>query len=191
MRRNQGSTEYWALPACNPSGNLELTVGGARTKELGETHTSDVQIQGKTLFRKLATNSWGTGLAFGYLEHPQVEPRRSVSANLYGYVPTSFSFAEDKFVVHTNIGTLRAEDEQHHRLVWGLGAEISLNRRFFLIPEIFSQTARGPHVQVGARYWIVPDRMQVDFTIGDRLGHSNAERWFSIGVRLLSPAFLP
>jgi hypothetical protein len=67
MRRNQGSTEYWALPACNPTGNVELTIGGATTHEFGETHTSDLQVQAKTLFKALETNSWGTGVAFGSL----------------------------------------------------------------------------------------------------------------------------
>src|SRR5690349_17123527 len=48
VRHNTDSTEYWALPACNPTGNVELTVGGALTRELGETHTTDVQAQAKT-----------------------------------------------------------------------------------------------------------------------------------------------
>jgi hypothetical protein len=61
----------------------------------------------------------------------------------------------------------------------------------FFIPEIFSQTDRGPHFQIGARYWVIPGRMQIDATIGDRAGPSDGDRWFSIGLRLLSPAFLP
>ena len=191
VRRNQGSTEYWALPACNPTGNLEFTIGGARTNEFAETHTTDQQIQGKTLFKALETNSWGTGLALGYLTHPQLSPRRSVPADLYGYVPTSFSFANDSFVLHTNVGTIRAEGEGHHRFAWGIGAEIRANPRLFFIPEIFSQTERGPQLQIGARYWLIPGRMQIDATVGDRIGRSEGERWVSLGLRLLSPRFLP
>jgi hypothetical protein len=191
MRRNQGSTEYWALPACNPTGNLELTIGGARTREFGETHTTDVQVQAKTLFKPLETNGWGTGIALGSLRHPRDESDRSLGASLYAYVPTSFSFVDDRFVVHTNLGTLRAEGESHHRFAWGLGAEMRVNASLFVIPEIFSQSAKGTHFQVGARYWVVPGRMQVDATVGDRVGRSNGERWFSLGVRLLTPAFLP
>jgi hypothetical protein len=166
-------------------------MGGARTKELGETHTSDEQVQGKTIFKKLETNGWGIGLALGYLTHPQIQPSRSFASDLYGYVPASFSFADDKFVVHANVGTLRAEEERHHRLAWGLGSEIRINPRIYLVPEVFSQTERGPHLQVGTRYWVVPNRVQIDFTIGDRIGHSNGDRWFSIGLRLLSSPFLP
>jgi hypothetical protein len=190
-RRNQGSTEYWALPACNPTGNVELTIGGARTNELGETHTTDEQLQAKTLFRPLKTNEWGIGLAVGYLTHPQLQPQRSVAADLYGYVPASFSFADDKYVVHTNLGSVRAESESHHRLAWGVGAEIVVNARLFFIPEIFSQTERGAQFQLGARYWLIPGRLQVDATVGDRIGRSEGERWLSVGFRFLSRPFLP
>src|SRR5438128_843989 len=61
VRRNEHSTEYWAIPACNPTGNLELALSGARTNEAGETHTSDALVQAKTLFRPLKTNDWGVG----------------------------------------------------------------------------------------------------------------------------------
>jgi hypothetical protein len=106
-------------------------------------------------------------------------------------VPTSFSFAQDAVVLHTNLGSLRAEGETRHRLTWGTGAEVQVNKRFFFIPEIFSQSAGRPQFQLGARFWVIPGRMQIDATVGDRLGHSAGERWFSIGIRLLSPPFLP
>jgi hypothetical protein len=31
LQDESGSRAFWALPACNPAGNLELTLGGART----------------------------------------------------------------------------------------------------------------------------------------------------------------
>jgi hypothetical protein len=190
VRRNRESTEYWALPACNPTGNLEITFGGALTRELGATHVSDLQIQGKTIFRKLETDNWGIGLAVGHLSHPQIRPRRDLVDNLYGYVPASFSFGGDAFVLHTNAGVVRPDDESRHRITWGVGSEIRLHPRFYLIPEIFSQTAGRPHYQAGLRYWLIPERVQIDATYGDRLG-SGGERWFSIGLRLLSRPFLP
>ena len=71
VRRNRDSTEFWALPSCNFSGNLELTLGGARTRDAGRTETTDAVAQGKTLFRPLATDSWGAGSAPETV-HPQV-----------------------------------------------------------------------------------------------------------------------
>lgn len=191
VRRNVGSTEFWALPACNPTGNVELTFGGGMTRELGSTATTDVQVQAKTVFKTLESNGWGIGLALGNLRHPHTEPRHDFAANLYGYVPTSFSFADDSVVLHTNIGAARPLERSAHRLTWGIGAEWKLHERFFVIPEIFNQTGGRPLFQAGLRYWIVPGRVQVDTTYGDRLGNSRAERWFSLGLRLLSPPFLP
>src|SRR5688572_22139816 len=60
-RSNQGSKEYWALPACNFTGNLELTLGGGRTSDAEGIHTSDIVLQGKTLFKPMDTNGWGIG----------------------------------------------------------------------------------------------------------------------------------
>ena len=47
VRTNKDSKEYWALPACNFTGNLELTFGGARTSEATGTRTTDIMLQGK------------------------------------------------------------------------------------------------------------------------------------------------
>ena len=41
------------------------------------------------------------------------------------------------------------------------------------------------------RYWIVKDRVQMDATVGNRLDTTTEDRWFSIGLRLLSPPFIP
>jgi hypothetical protein len=35
VKSNHGSAEYWAQPACNFTGNLEVTLGGARFHEEG------------------------------------------------------------------------------------------------------------------------------------------------------------
>src|SRR6188768_3556363 len=100
MRSNQGSREYWALPSCNITGNLELTLGGARTADVEGTHTADVVLQGKTLFKPMETGGWGIGLALGAVRHPGDGRRIS---DLYTYVPVSFSFYDDKFFLHTNV----------------------------------------------------------------------------------------
>lgn len=189
-RHNEGSTEYWAIPACNPFGNAEISFGGALVSSSGSKHTSDVQVQVKTLFRKLEPNDWAIGLAVGHLDH-KANGNRSVAANLYGYVPASFSFASDALVIHTNVGTLRAADESRHRLTWGIGSETRVHPALFIVAEAFRLEASGPHYQAGLRYWVVPNRIQIDATIGDRIGHSNGARWFSIGLRLLSPPILP
>jgi hypothetical protein len=186
VKKNPDSTETWALPACNFTGNLELTLGGAITREGDRTQTTDVLVQGKALFKTMDPNGWGIGLAAGTVRHPLADAR-----DWYAYVPTSFSFRNDAVVVHTNLGWLREGETRRDRLTWGLGTEAQLTERTWLIAETFGQNQGKPFHQLGLRYWLVPDRVQLDTTYGNRNGGGNGERWFSIGLRLLSVPFLP
>ena len=191
VKRNRDSTEYWALPACNATGNLELTLGGSRTHDADGTHTTDVQAQGKTLFKPLETNGWGFGMVAGTVRHPQVGAR-----DWFAYVPISLSFAEDRVVIHTNIGWVREGlggdgRRGRHRATWGVGSETRLAERAWLIAEVFGQHQGRASHQVGLRYWIVTDRVQLDATYGNKAGDRLDDRWFSIGLRLLSPPFIP
>jgi hypothetical protein len=191
VKKHPDSTEYWALPACNFTGNLELTFGGALGKDAEGTETTDVVLQGKTLFKTVEPNGWGLGLAFGGVRHPPVEAEGNLVGDLYAYVPASFSFRDDRFVLHANLGVLHEKEAKRYRTTWGLGSETQLVERAWLIAEVFGQNEGKPFYQAGFRFWIVPQRIQIDTTYGDRAGQGTEERWFSIGLRLLSAPFLP
>ena len=188
VRRNDDSTEYWAMPACNPTGNLELTLGGARGRVDGHVRTTDVQFQVKTLLKPLEMDGWGVGVAAGTVHHPHAT---GASRDWYAYVPASISFAGDRLVVHGNLGWMDAADTGSRHATWGLGSETRLTERTWLIAETFGHDRRRPSYQFGLRHWLVPDRVQIDVTYGNRMGMGREERWISLGLRLLSPAFLP
>ncbi|HJV84227.1 MAG TPA: hypothetical protein VJ698_02025 [Noviherbaspirillum sp.] len=188
VKGNQGSTEFWALPACNLTGNLEFTLGGARTHMDGHTRTTDIVVQGKTLFKPLDTNSWGVGLVGGTTHHPQ---SNTGTRDWYAYVPASFSFRDDGVVVHANLGWMRDGQTLRDDMTWGLGTEARLEAHTWLIGESFGQNHGNPFYQLGLRHWLMPDRVQLDATIGDRTGGGRQERWLSIGLRFLSLPFLP
>jgi hypothetical protein len=189
VRTNHGSREFWALPGCNPTGNLEITIGGAITRSGGVSETSDLVMQGKTLFKTLQPNGWSIGLAAGNVRHPNLNT--SFAGDLYAYIPASFSFADDRFVLHTNTGVLRVKSTGETRLTLGLGSETQIAANTWLIAESFKQLEGRPFFQAGVRHWIVPNRVQIDATYGNRFAAGTQERWFSIGLRLLSPPFLP
>lgn len=184
-RKNTDSQEFWAIPSCNPTGNLEIAMGGSQLRTQGDGQWLDAVVQAKTLFKTLSPNGWGVGLAAGVVRH-----RAAGGQDTYAYVPASFSFHDDRFVAHTNIGWLREQATGKNRLTWGLGSETQLSPRSYLVAETFGQNQGQPFVQLGLRYWVLPDRVQVDTTFGTRLGQPEA-RWVSVGLRLLSPAFLP
>lgn len=191
VKVNKDSEEYWALPACNFFENLELTVGGAAEHADSETATTDVLIQGKYLFKKLDTNGWSWAFAIGNVNHPDVDRKTNLLGDVYFYVPVSFSFKDDAVFIHTNVGVLHDDLEKKEILTWGLGTEMQLSDRNWLIAEAFGQDRGNPFYQVGLRHWIIPNRMQFDATYGNRLDQGDDERWMSFGLRVLSDAFLP
>lgn len=180
-----GQREIWALPACNPGGNFELTLGGALSYSGTRQERGAQVIQGKTLFKPLATNGYGIGIAAGYA----TQPGSAHSGHPYFYVPVSFSLADDLAVIHTNLGYTRERENHENRLTWGVGGEIQLSAQNYLIAETYGQDKGSPFFQLGLRHWIVPNYLQIDTTVGSRFGQFSEERWLSIGLRLISPTW--
>lgn len=189
IKTNRGSREYWALPACNFTGNLELTLGGARTRDAAGGETTDAVLQGKTLLKPLETNGYGIALAAGYAGHPAAHGGRPLGGP-YIYMPISLSLADDRVVLHTNVGAKHVREEHGSRATWGLGSETMVTPRVYLIAETFGESRDNASYQLGIRYWIVPNHVQVDTTYGNQYGNKPDARWFSIGLRLLSVPFL-
>jgi len=185
------STEFWALPACNPGGNLELTVGAGRAiyDEQGRTSNSDYVFQAKTLLRKLETNDIGVGIAAGTVRHPAVNPGPNLLGNTYIYLPLSASLADDALVIHTNTGWLRERGTNRNLATWGVGAEWNISERITWMAEAFGDSHPNTYWQAGGRFSLIPQLLQIDTTIGQSTGGELASRWISFGVRL-TPARL-
>lgn len=191
VRMEHGRTELWALPGCNFAGDVELTLGGGRLRQQGLA-ASDLVAQAKALLKPLSANGWGAAVTGGMVQHRPFGGVASVR-DVFVNVPLSFSFADDRFVLHTNTGWLHDGALKQHVASWGVGTETQLSERVGLVAEAFGQVSKSSFYQLGLRFWIVPNRVQIDTTYGKSIGstHGDQARWFSIGLRLLSPAFLP
>ena len=190
MERRSDSATYWILPACNFTGNLELTVGGAWTHEAHSTRNSQVVLQGKSIFKSLDTNGWGLGIAAGTLWYPKGKSNNR-PYGLYAYLPASFSFKDDRIIIHGNLGWTRESAERVNHLQWGLAAEAEVIKPLSLFAEVFGQERGHPSFQLGFWYWIVSERVQVNAAYGNRFGTAGGANWFSVGVSLFSVPFLP
>ena len=174
-QRRFDETEFWFVPACNPWG-AELTLGHSRVDStLGDSRTTI--LQAKTLLKPLVTNGAGFALTLGTLY--------GATTNPYLNAIGSFSFADDRVVIHTNLGVLRDNAAKISRGTWGAGAEVLLIApRLYGIIETYGQRGEKPTVHTGLRIWIVPNRVQVDTTIG--VQRSSLERRFgTVGLRVL------
>ena len=71
------------------------------------------------------------------------------------------------------------------RGTWGIGLEaLLLAPQLYGILETFGQRAEKPTRHMGLRYWVVPNRVQIDSTVGEQKSDP-ARRFYSIGLRLL------
>lgn len=174
-------TEYWAVPACNFSGNLEIALGGAHIDGTGQRGTVAV-LQGKTLFKPLDSNGWGAGLVFG----TQTVLGNSGLGDVFATVPVSFSFHNNRIVTHTNAGFVRVKSSGRTLGTWGAGVEVVMDERSTFTAETFGQQGGKPLVQFGVKYWLTPDRLQLDATYGNRVGNGSKDRFMTIGLVLFT-----
>lgn len=197
-RPNGGGTEFWALPACNPSGNLEITAGLNRLPaEGGEPWNGNALVQVKTLLRTLDTGI-GTGFAVGATARtrgPSDASSPSSMTGVYAYNVTSISFAEEAFVLLTLAGIKRDRETQRTIALWGVGSETRLFRRgdqeLLLAAEVYGSDSGSPSWQGGFRFWVVKEKVQVDAVVGRQIGSHAVDRsWWSIGVRLIGDGML-
>lgn len=176
------STEFWALPACNPGGNFEVTFGGGNANNYGAESTRDYILQAKTLAKPLETNGWGVGFAAGTVRHPAISTSSNQLGNTYAYIPVSASFHDDQVVVHANLGWLKDRASDSDSTTWGLGGEFRATDRIIAIAEVYGDDRTSPFTQAGLRYAVFPDLFQIDASVGQQVD-SGSKRWLSVGVR--------
>lgn len=175
--------ELWALPACNPGGNFELTAGLGRFTSHGQPGSHDQVLQGKTLFRPLRTDDWGWGLAVGRVWHPGRQPGPNNLGSSYLYLPLSVSTLNDRVVLHANLGWSRDSQTRSQSTTWGGGVEYWAHSRLMLIAEAFGDDRQKPFVQTGVRWSVLPGLFQVDATRGTQPGSQGRNTWTSVGLR--------
>jgi len=183
-RQTPHSTEWWAMPACNPWGSVEITAGGGIARPDGLPRTHDTILQLKTLWREVEPNGWGVGLAIGTVQHPSIHPGPNQLGNHYAYIPISVSFDDDQLVVHANVGHLRDRASKQRSTTWGLGGEARLHDRVHGVAEVFGDHRTRPYIQAGVRWSLLPDRIQIDATTGRQVNGPHDSRWFSLGIRV-------
>lgn len=175
--------EFWFLPASNPFGRVELTVGGVWVNGLPDGNSRSLVAQAKTLLKPLESNGSGYALTVGVARLSPSGPD-SGETNPYVNGIGSFSLADDAVVIHTNLGARRDAGASMTRGTWGAGTEIRMTGRLFGIVESYGERGQKPTRHAGLRFWLVPSRVQVDTTLG--FENTNPERrFYTVGLRLL------
>lgn len=193
VKTSQAGLERWAIPGCNLAWDTEFSLGG---NAQNTTQGGDSQFwlfQAKKRWKKLETYSWGLSTTLGRVtERPGRGQQLSNEAlppssaqDTYLNVPITWAVASDR-LVHLNVGWIHHERLRVSHPTWGLGSELGLTPRSFVIAEVFGETGMQNKTQMGLRYWVSPQKLQLDTTYGQPLRGGKEERWISIGLRWLS-----
>jgi hypothetical protein len=180
-----GEREAWFLPGCNPGGNLELTFGGMNIRNDAEGRASTLIAQGKTLLKPLQTNGYGVAATLGAARQRTFAADPGSRWSPFMNLITSVSVHDDDVVIHANAGALDDRNTAVLRPTWGLGAEILLAPSLYAIVETYGQKGEKAGQQIGLRYWIMPNRLQLDGTLGSQRSGPPARDWMSLGLRIL------
>jgi hypothetical protein len=193
VKTSQVSLERWAVPGCNFAWDTEISVGGNAQNAKVEGDSQFWLIQAKKRWKKLEPNSWGLSTALGRVSERPGRSQQLSSESLapssaqdtYLNVPITWALASDRFV-HLNLGWIHHERLRVSHPTWGLGGEYGLTPRTFAIGEVFGESGAQSKTQMGLRYWVSPQKLQLDTTYGQPVRGGKEERWISIGLRWLS-----
>jgi hypothetical protein len=180
-----GEREVWFLPGCNPGGNVELTFGGLHIRNDAEGRASALIAQGKMLIKRLETNGHGVALTMGGIRQRAFDAAAASYWSPFFNLISSVSLKNDIVVIHANAGALDDRNARLTRPTWGLGAEILVAPQLYAIVESYGQKGEKASQQIGLRYWIIPDHLQVDGTLGSQRSGPPVRDWISLGLRIL------
>lgn len=180
MKNGYGLSEVWIMPACNPEDNLEITVGSG--KKLTAPYSADYILQLKTLIKPFDEKSYGIGLVGGVVAHPDIAIHANQIGNSYFFIPVSVALS-DRIIVHTNLGLSQLWDQGQTLMTWGVGYEVIITPQLMGIGEFFGDDHHGGYGHGGVRYWLIPNHLQIDMTVGHHV--VQADGWVSIGLRMI------
>ena len=186
----RGARAYWAVPACNFTGNLELAVGGAGVNPDGTPSSHQVALQAKTVFGQGGDGFWSVGAVGGVIRDTGPVESGASSKSYYAKALLSL-YPSEALEVDLNLGASNVFGAGS-TVAGGVAVQYEVLPRTTLLAEIF-RDERGPgKFQVGARYAFDPAPIEAYVSYGNRLGSDSGETWWVIaGVRVYTKPFLP
>jgi hypothetical protein len=191
-----GERASWILPACQPIRNLEISAGAGFVDEGGGHRETEYAIEVKTLLRPLAPGGWGVGLVLGVGPNPSAEPGERRFGDVYAFLPASLSLAEDRLVLHGNLGwEWDREAEPHgdhfherddHHVTWGARADLALNDLLSVIGEFHGEDDGGPAYQFGFRVHRPAAGVEMDLSWGGHSARGQPGAGFTVGLAFVS-----
>jgi hypothetical protein len=185
----RSARDYWAAPACNFIGNIELSLGFGGINPADEPSSQQYVVQAKTVFAG-KEGVWSVG-AVGGIGRDNGPTAEGASSKAY-YAKALFSYFHDEALeLDLNLG---ASNDFGAGTILAAGA--ALHYEFLPKTTAFAEVfrnERGPgKYQLGLRYALVPERFEVYASYGNRLGSAISDSWWAIaGVRINTAPLMP
>ncbi len=186
----RGARDYWAVPACNITGNLELALGLGGVNPAGEASSQQFVLQAKTVFRRGDDDAWSVG-AVGGVAHDNGTVQDGASSTGYYAKALLSLYPSPALEIDLNLG---ASNDFGAGTVLAAGAALQYEflPRATAMAELFRDEKGPGKYQVGLRYALVPDRFEAYASYGSRLGTTASESWWAVvGIRINTAPFLP
>ena len=189
MRPGHGARSYWMQPACNFSGNAELSAGAARVEPDGDAASHLVYMQIKTVPLPRTETGWSFGAAAGAVRDTGAPHGGSAFQTYYGKALASW-YPRDDLELDFNLGAANQYGTGTFALA-GVAVQFAAVDRLQLLGEVYRDEPGTAKYQGGLRWIAVPNRLEAFVSYGNRFTRA-ADAWtVTAGVRLQSPAFLP
>ncbi|HET7097523.1 MAG TPA: hypothetical protein VFJ68_09040 [Casimicrobiaceae bacterium] len=178
--------EYWAQPACNFTGNLELAVGVARSYPDDDPTSSLIHLQAKTVLFPRDDGQWSFGVV-GSGDRDTGAAHGRTAFQAFNVTGLASWYPREDLEIDLNLGV----SYQYGSGTFAFAAaavQYAVIETVQLLAEVFHDEPGRAKFQVGVRGIVVPDRFEVYASYGNPF---NAARWFAtLGIRLQTPEFL-
>lgn len=188
--------EAWLAPSCSIGPGWEAGASLVRAREPAVADLAAIPAGGsapgnntrlgavyaKTVLRPLEPNGWGLGMVVAHLPQASGSMAGDTSVN----IPLSVSLADDAVLVHVNAGWTRQYALHRGGATWALGTEVAVGPRAAVTLEAYGSARDHSYVQAGVRYSVLPNRLDVDASYGERLTARGKQGFFAVGLTLLT-----
>lgn len=187
--KSTAQRERRLVPTCNPTGKLELALGQFRSSA-ADAHNTIYAGQIKGVWRDYAEATYGIGwsASVNAHRHPAAAERRI--AQYAGSVLLSRGFRDETFVIHANFGATHGRDQSKAGLTSALAFQFVLTSRVMLLAETYDATDTRRAYQAGARWTVIPDRLEIYTTIGGEARDFRPSRYWAVALHAVTPPLL-
>lgn len=172
---------WWVQPGCGYGLRSQVSLGFGRDRSEGE-HIDAYAVLGKTWIKALTDDSFGVAVGYsaGWAKQPG-ESNRFDTTTLNGIV----SVPAGPLLLHANLGWSRSRIDETTATTWGVLAEwVGLLGPVDAGLEAFGDDHAAPWLQIGLRWPVVKERMNLDASWGKQTGDAKTKVW-SVGLKFM------